>query len=617
MFFILLIIWIFSLTQVFSVVSYQEKPDPQTWLADLRNFIDKKSPTQQIMLILETRPELQDPRIKPIIRALSNLPTHIFSVDHISEEITPNLPSFYVPRSTTIFIMIVPPNNDLFLKISQLTTLVSKLSQAWTRPRCLVIHLTEETSSYKDILHLAWSRQFLDFTLIELTERKNYNTNNSFIHYKKYLNPTLHFFNPFTDLYTTTPFFSGVNWFPNKLQDLNSHKMKIGIINLLPYSLVVRDKLGNPQKTSGTDIKIIQTFSERMNFRIIIPPQKTEDYGLFNCDPEKNTGLLWNLTHNQIQMMGIRLSVTGTCNGTFSSVMRMSESIGFCAVVPILFVETKSFFIRWKFFYAVLLIALILVVIVAISELFHFPKDNWTFTQIVSIILGNSVPREPKKIKERIIFGCLVIACAFYSTNIFAELTHNVFQTKAEREIDTLDELYKSELTPVMHPSLAQTLSTENKGLAKKFVEKSLKTTDNDKCLLMMVRYKNVSCIMRDVAAKLIIEKTRDKCGKAVMKIVKQRLWSFPISFFLEPGSPYIDRFDDLIMKMEESGLVVGWNKKTLEYSGSKLHDINSCNTERTDTINIFLILCWILFSGCLVSFLSFVWEIVKARCVK
>ena len=622
------IFWIVYFYPVIGMVDYSRQLSQPNWLNDLVHFIDKDFSFYQIMLVIQNRLDLQEPIARNVVQALRHIPSQVFSFDDHSEEILSalmNVPAFRQPRPTTLFITIFPPEKDFFFMVKQLTDLSGKLAQVWSRPRCLVILLTEKKcSSYKELMRFAWSKQFSDFTILELSpnqKKKNHFVSNNIKYKENNCNditdknspePRLHIFYPFSDTYIITPFYSGVEWFPNKLQDLDGKLMKLGVITLLPYSNVTRDKSGNPTQT-GTDFRIIKMLSSAMNFTIAMPPQQTEDIGNFNCDINKTTGLIWNLTHNQIRMIGVRLPVLTPCNGTFTNIMNMNEMRRFCAVVPILFSDSKSFLIRWEFFYYVVLIILLLTFIVGAIHFFRFRKSYWNVTQILSIVLGVSVPREPTRVKERIVFGCLIIASAVYSSNIFAAFAHKILQTKTEREFATLDDLYVSELKPIISPNLAYAVSRGNDGIVKKLVEKATKSNmSTEECVELMVRYRNISCIMGDAVANLMIEATKDKCGKPKIKTVDQRLWTFPTTFFLEPRSVYVDRFDRLMLMMTDTGLVDGWNKETSKSFLRNTDNAEYCDIQMDDSSDvhqaIFLVLC----SGYLISIAAFVAEIVK-----
>ena len=423
------------------------------------------------------------------------------------------------------------------------------------RPTCLILHLTNKAFRYENLLRQTWSKQFLDVSVLEIIKLDN---SKQFQFFKREI-ATLHYMNPFTEIYTKKTFTSKTKLFPTKLRNLNQHQLKMGVYNNPPYLRVERNLTGHPLKITGPGSQLSIELSKVMNFKMISEPTHNEFVGNFDYNREKATGLFHLLTHNQIQFIANQMLVAGPRELNILERSTYTGEIEVIAVVPILPANSSSTIVTKNFIIAGFFIILIFIVTWVVSRSLKFNSRYWRWMYLVQLTLGSSVPEEPQKVQERIVFTFMFFACMLYSSWIYLEMTQIILTTQQEVEFSRLEDLVHSNLIPVC-PSEAACSLLKNMGdeSTLKVVEKSFIASTKD-CVKMLMKHKNISCVMTSDLAELKIQEYKDKYNQPTMKMVGEKLVKSLRVLKLEPGSPFIERFNDLIMKLHDAGLNSKW----------------------------------------------------------
>ena len=118
----------------------------------------------------------------------------------------------------------------------------------------------------------------------------------------------------------------------------------------------------------------------------------------------------------------------------------------FCQVVPIIRIERTS--IDNHILIAVLYIIFVCLIDMVMASCCHFDQQFWDFTRMVEMLLGLSVPEQPYKPAERIIFISLVFFSMVYSQNVLSELTKMEMSESMEVEFKELKDIVQHRLTP-------------------------------------------------------------------------------------------------------------------------------------------------------------------------
>lgn len=510
------------LLSLVSVVGANIHFEPTNFQEGLINI--KVNQIREVVLIVEHQNDIN-------MEIFHQVPFQVYSFDFLVSILLKDLNPFSITRST-LFIII--PRFEATTKIDLLTKVVGK---SLTRPKCLVI-----SDRFNDqILQIAWRRQFLDFTLLEITQRGS--------------DPMIWHFNPFTKSYSTSE-----ELFPDKLGDLNGHVIKVGILNATRRNTM------------------LENLSKKMNFKF----EKSD------CNTIR---LLKNVTNDDV--------LRRFC---FSDKLTWTVAIDFnviSIVVPHIFDEFESEFIAINFLYCTIIVFGIFSLVMIVSHLLAFDGNYWNFIQIFSIVLGYSVPKVPQRTKERILFATLFIACEFFSYIYLTLLTQRIEEPKLERRFNTINDVVNSKLGIEVQDVVSNFLDD---GVMKMLGRYHLSKRGYQACLKEMVIYKNISCVLTKHELETI--------GSKPFKIVKEALLAFPERFFLEPGSPFVERFDEMLLRMLESGLI---DKNEFSRDGAieeVAYDGNPM--ESTESIKL---MCLVLFIGCFLASIVFLHEKVNFKC--
>lgn len=173
---------------------------------------------------------------------------------------------------------------------------------------------------------------------------------------------------------------------------------------------------------------------------------------------------------------------------------------------------------------------------------------------------GFGLPREPRRVPERILFGCLLVISILFSSLIYSVVTSVKIQFVRKLKISTLKKLYESEILPLITPVLYLRLLSVSEGTGRKLLQKSVhKAYSIRECAEMSMKYKNVSCFVNSEEADKLIDQLKNDDGQP------RGLFLGPITpvnwrhMFFQSGSPFVGRFSELERRVMQSGLVNKW----------------------------------------------------------
>ena len=306
---------------------------------DLVNYVKHDiNVYQSVILTAESSEKLESITKDLISEITSSVPAKVINYKNL----TPNRVLELVKRdnvnqlrTTTLFIAIQSIEYYHFnSQASDLIKILSYLSGTSTSAKILADILSKEKlPSYGGLFQRMWSKDFLDFTILEIV--KKLETNRSLLTHRLDL-ISVHQFNPFTKIYTKKEYTTNTVIFPNKLLNLNDFKIKVSSINYPPTLFVDRNN-SNPIKITGPDAEVTKAISEVMNFKITEVAAEKDDWGHMDKDPNKTTHVFSKLVNKKIEFStNIGQLVTETKLIQFS---RIINYYCYLPVVPI--IKTK------------------------------------------------------------------------------------------------------------------------------------------------------------------------------------------------------------------------------------------------------------------------------------
>ncbi|XP_033222650.1 uncharacterized protein LOC117176505 [Belonocnema kinseyi] len=412
----------------------------------------------------------------------------------------------------------------------------------------------------------------------------------------------LHYINPFTKMYTKRSFSRTTQLFPEKLQNLNGFEIKVGSFTYSPSVFVKRNESGYPTDVSGPEAMIVKILSKLMNFTIIEVPSEDEWWGNWSCQNKNlSSGIIHQLWHNNLQFMTNQGKRALGCPGENS---RSTGSLRTCVLIPILKTKNSSLSLNFKWIYLVSIIVPIWI----IAQILKFDNSIWSPLIIMQSMLGFTIPREPEKTVERIVFGSVLIAFSAFSSTFFTILTDMKLTEPSELMINTLEDLSRSTFIPKMQENFRFSLTLTDDSIVQAILNKSKIVSKDEECVEMLLEHKNVACIFRDTTAHTAIQSYRDADGEPLMKTIKEDFGPSIKNMLFESKSPYVRAVDKVLIRLIQSGLINHWEEMHSPSVNKSYHRHINMKYESTDLV---IPLLYVLIIGYLLSLAIFVGELL------
>ena len=577
--------WIYAYWILFGL-SATTGLETSEWLNSFINYLKVNNIEYQVLLLYDgIKGTNEYYKVQDIVQGISTkLPALKISFQEATIEkahvLSQSSSVLYNPRTTMIVIIHFSISSMRMADLNQTLTIVSQISVARRRSRCLIIlPREEERFTYLGLLERLWSNQFLDVTILELEEpkRKKWNYfSNSTLEIAR-----LHQFNPFTKRYDNFKYSKMTHWFPEKTHNLHDLKMKVGVINYPPSIFLTRNSTGHVAEVVGLDISLTDTFSKAMNFNVDWVDIKNDHWRIGRCKKNIESGVLKRLVYNEIQYVAMSaLRPSGEVCAEWSRDIRVLKHI---VVVPIFSKKSVLLLNMWKIANAILLVIVFLSTWL-VTRMLPFERHNWKFLQIVRIVLGTSTLHEPQRMAERIVFGSMLFSCLLYSSIIHTALTDVSLHSETEPEMNTISDVVHSSLEPVISNVYYSGIIRINDGSKKIFLEKATKVnSSSQECLARLLQERNLACITRSDFAEWMIENNRDRCGRPRMKILQDPLQTPLNTIVMEARSPYVQQFDKVLLRLVQSGIPNKWQRERFNQS-SLIVDKGGICSEREAT---------------------------------
>lgn len=443
------------------------------------------------------------------------------------------------------------PLKSLMLQFEKDLGFLINTSPRRTRPNCLFILVSKTRVSkllVRRMLHYAWKKKFLDFTILQYLSRNDACKDNLIYSYS----------NPFTYDYFIKCYVSGDTMYPNKLMNMNGHQLLVALIRRPPVVNFDIDPFGNPKNINGSDYGPLLLLSEFFNFTVkwISPAVKSYSEPI----PQNETVTIVDLiTQGDVDLganqVYLHLALRNKHQQGERSIDRSVDE--YCLLVPVYQVPV------WEISYSV--IVLLLDVLIHVSYMYVLVKilkynlHYWAPHHILQIILGIAATNLPIKtrVMERVFYIMLIVSSLQYSMNLYAKLTDISLLQSDQGPFHTFDDIGNSNLTLEMHAYHKSMTFSHNREVN---LERKVKIVEDImNCPERLLHNKNVACFMdKSIAQAYILDDAR--CEHQRMKIMKPSFWSAPKGNIFSEASPYVVEFNKVLRRIFESGLSSRWS---------------------------------------------------------
>lgn len=495
--------------------------------------------------------------------------------------------------------------------------------------KCAVILVNSSNNTdFQQFFRFSWKTKLLHITLIELPQRKGYG--NYFFSNNDGLQIIVHQYNPFNNSYSREPFSSIIQIFPDKLHNLHGFPLTTGIFEQFPAVVVNPNYNGSNilDAIHGIDVEIIKTMSRTINFSLNVKAVESQMKHLkkFNAtirsiNEEIEAGRM-DFSFNLLSVVGHRSSLRTNRLGTFLYPYSYS----------ILIKQYGTYRINIPL-YTIFSVLLTISIIVVLVFVLQFNVKVWTLNNITKILTGGSITPEPQKLSERIFFMCLTFAYFVFSVKIIGRLLHLYLYQKSYLQLTSLSELKNASIVPYMVSHSKQMIIHSNDSYLIKIAKdsESLATYgDIDDCVsnLLNKEVRSVNgCQILSILGDEIEDSFVDNKGERLISLVEEPLAPAWAALLHAPMSHYVGRFDDVMRRLYEAGLIRHWIEDiTKDYlislqanftTGQHLQNQDEDTEEKWSVQKIMFKLAICYCFSCLIFLGEVVWSRVRIRSVR
>lgn len=503
----------------------------------LIKYLKEESKLYQVVFINDYKVFLNssssiDTLITDVTQHIPSLSISLYRMQYDLKKLFP--PLLQRPRRTTLFVIIVNGNqNSTWGFVYDILLQLIQLSQGLSQPRCLINIFSQRDSHLnKQLLEYFWLRDFLDIAIMQ-----HFPENEKSLALKINKLPILHEINPFAKNYSAQIVTTEKKWFKNKLLNLQGYPLKIvfGIFES-------QEKMMQYKKYK----RLEEIFSKVMHCTVDTYMSNVKGFGqlldILNREKAEiilNIFLMENLKYDP---------------NVFH--MRIVDFSLIKAVIPNAARFTKVIVISKEFIYMWLATIIAIGTIRITALMLKFDRNTWQTFNISQILIGLSIVREPEKQAERIVFGLLVLSCIVYSGYFYSVILDINFLP--EPQIQNLEELANSSLTPIMHPFVKKALIASPVSYIRKLGTKSVQFSNLNyvnECLDYLSKYQNVTCITFMAEQQVNDFMAREE--KFNGRILQDQLSPYYTNTWRSRhGSPFLDRFNEILLRSSEGGFL-------------------------------------------------------------
>ena len=543
---------------------------------------------------LQTKSQYQDITIAMLIKIIPciNIDTMklMTSDDHLYLEV----PLFKNPRQTSTFVMTYYAEQlyEAFqiLNFKNYIDFIDTVFSFYQRPKCLILFINNKQSTedfLKIILRYAWSKKFLDFTIMELDTQYAEKTD--------VFSPNLYYLNPFLDTLTKVVVDSNIEIFPDKLNNLNGYPLIFPVMSLPPIIELIKDSKGNIIKTKTDKFGIVEITAAKLDFYMKFI--SAESNITFYEDMKIVNKLLQNRKADMGSALAPSLNIPAIGELDFGH-----GCTSFVAIIPI--IKENYINIPTDIYMYLFIIPSMLVITLYVMNILKIQKTRWSVLDILQVLFGFSIPTKkfPRKSSERIIFLSIIAVSMQYTLKFYSKIL-DINLESSEISFNSIEEIIGSPFD--VHMSAIyykRVFDTDVESIVT--LKQKLKTVpDTGSCVKMILAGNKTICIIPENYAEYYVMK-----NKGLMTIAKPEFFCERLIYMTANAFPYYEKFSKIFHKIHSSGLLqasIHTYRKTVYNEQSK----NSAN----DVTDVIIAICSIY----LISLIVFLLEIIIKKYCK
>lgn len=418
-----------------------------------------------------------------------------------------------------------------------------------------------------------------------------------------YNNPIIFNYNPFFKRYQQNNVVDAEQLFPDKLKNMNGHKIRVILYNKPPKIEFVNKS--NEIEIEGINSANWKLTSAALNFTFdFVEIQNYEVSVSYILKKIETDEIDTNLNSH---ILGTQLTDPYK-KGTFlfGKIVREAE---ICLIVPILYTNRNRFDIFFNIMIHSSITALIIIITAIVVKLCKFNPLTWTPFYIFALLFGITVHKKPLKCFERLVYIILVFLYVHYSSCTFAIFSDRDVIKNEEINYNALEEIKHPTFPIYMSPSFFHNENNYEEDIIHNLKSHSIPLEPQTKCYKELADRKDRFCLNSVIYAKYMIQRFRNPDNSSAMKIARPIFLSDFFVFIFTKGSQYINKFNKKFQQVLESGLQdsVPHAKKYFDDRKKSKDPLIVFETRNNTTYQLIIFLI-----GCSFSIISFVVELIN-----
>ena len=451
--------------------------------------------------------------------------------------------------------------------IEELTHMIEFMSKRFKkvpRGKCIVFLTNQKKSPpLRTFFQFAWSKNFLDLTVIELTQEDDTK------HYC--FDIVVHHFNPFYNIYNQEMLTVHTNIFPNKLYNFNGYSLYTSFFEDIPFVMIDRNYTGNNiwDMIHGLDVSIIKALAETLNFTAVVNIVNSENpiFRRFNVTMGSTDRAIADdaidFAVNFYAIVGVPFESFNfeTCEllFPFSNHLIVKQFNSF---------ETS---VSCDLLVTLCMVFLTILIFSTLTKLLHFNNKIWTFHTILKILIGRKMKHQDSlKGYEKIFFLYIIVVSTMLSLQLLEQLLSFYLFHEKFLKLHTLQDLVNSGIIPsITNDSKVFLSNSDYPPLQNLLAHSTTIGTDEEvsECvnnlLTTNMEHPVNGCEVNTVLGKLISKSFSKNDNGWIISFVSEPLQPAWTTLVVTPTSPYGRRFDFILRKFYEAGLIFYWYKAT------------------------------------------------------
>lgn len=470
--------------------------------------------------------------------------TMIFPSAHYESSFSP-IQEIYNKETVYIVYCRFLQSADFYNEMVKTFEFITNLAPTSARSYWLIIISNEiklSDDQFKMVFHYGWLNKCLDLTIVCIAKLKEIE---------------IRHYNPYSRIYTTTLLTEQTILFPNKLQNMQGHPIKLYLVDFKPYLYVLRDTNNSISTIYGTCYPITEILSTYFNFTIKFVTNVSEDYiVVFN-------EISIALQNERIDMSTLPLPLGHVKNYQKLDIGIVFDAEDIVALVPKLpFVS-----ISWSssIMHNLFIVIIILIIINYFTRLSKFDNTYWQCMNTIQILFTAMSNKIPITLCERVFFLMIILVSAQYFNSIFVNV-FTVNLNNKEMPFNTLDDFKKANLTIYAREAHFHSIY--------QFLENELNihTWYGPACYESAIENRSFICL----SAKTFVAKTLQQTNiSSNWKTSKYVFGSVYRGYYYPKASLYARKFDKVIRRIVESGIRQLWREYKQNVTESTHHLTN------------------------------------------